>query len=192
MMHQGRGFPNNAAAAAAAVNMRRMNQQHMPNAGKNKFIIFIKNSTYSLKCNYKLIIFIKMGNNEYDFLGAMMQPQHQIFMQQHGNQQRMPAQFGHMNQAQSPVPPPPIQQQQPPPPPQRQSSNVHTTPDKMAMNPDWRHTAIMTQQQSINFNDNGNLEFLDNLPVGDTSNYTAQDLLSSLDNENFNFSDILH
>lgn len=34
MMHQaGRGFPNNAAAAAA--NMRRMNQQqHMPNTGK--------------------------------------------------------------------------------------------------------------------------------------------------------------
>lgn len=106
----------------------------------------------------------------------MMRPQHQMFMQQHGNQQqRMPTQFGHMNQ-------------------QRQQPNVHPVPnDKMAMNPDWRHTATMSQQQSINFNDNGNsLEFLDNLPVGDASNYTAQDLLSSLDNENFNFSDILH
>lgn len=117
-------------------------------------------------------------------LGAMMRPQHQMFMQhgnqphgnqQHGNQQqRMPTQFGHMNQ-------------------QRQQPNVHPVPDKMAMNSDWRHTTIMSQQQSINFNDNGNsLEFLDNLPVGDASNYTAQDLLSSLDNENFNFSDILH
>lgn len=97
----------------------------------------------------------------------MMRPQqHQMFIQQqHGNpqQQRMPSQFGHMNQ--------------------RQQPNVHAVPDKMPMNPDWRHTTIMSQQQSINFNDNGNsLEFLD-----DASNYTAQDLFSSLDNEIFNF-----
>lgn len=102
----------------------------------------------------------------------MMRPQqHQMFMQQqHTNQQqqRMPSQFGHMNQ--------------------RQPSNVHAVPDKMTMNPDWRHTTIMSQQQSVNFNDNGNsLEFLDNLPVSDGSSYTAQDLFSSLDNEIFNF-----
>lgn len=116
-----------------------------------------------------------MSGSSSLLLGAMMRPQHQMFMQQqqHGNQQRMSTQFGHMNQ--------------------RQQSNIHAPPDKMVMNTDWRHTAILSQQQTINFNDNGNsLEFLDNLP--DTSNYTAQDLLSSLDNENFNFnvSDILH
>lgn len=42
MMHQNRGFPNNAAVAAA--NMRRMNQQHMPNAGKESK----QNHNYSL------------------------------------------------------------------------------------------------------------------------------------------------
>lgn len=116
----------------------------------------------------------------------MRPQQHQIFMQQHGNQQqRMPTQFGHMNQQ---PPPPPQQQQQPPqPPPQQQQRphpNVHTTPDKMAsINPEWRQTAIMSQ--SINFNDNeNNLEFLDNLSAGDPSNY---DLLNSFENENFNF-----
>lgn len=111
----------------------------------------------------------------------MMRPQHQMFMQQqHGNQQqRMPTQFGHMNQQQQQQPPPPTQQ--------RPQPNVHGMPDKMAMNSDWRHTqAIMSQQQSINFNDNGNsLEFLDNLPVGDASNFSAQDLLSTLDNDDF-------
>lgn len=103
-----------------------------------------------------------------------MRPQHQMFMQQHANQQRMPTQFSQqMNQQ------------------QRQQLNVHAVPEKMSMNADWRHTAIMSQQQSINFNDNGNsLEFLDNLPVGDTNNYS--DLLSSLDNDNFNFPDMLH
>lgn len=117
----------------------------------------------------------------------MMRPQHQIFMQQHGNQQRMPAQFGHMNQ-QPPLPQQQQQQQQPPQqPPQQQQRphpNVHTTPDKMAsINPEWRQTAIMSQ--SINFNDNeNNLEFLDNLSAGDPSNY---DLLNSFENENFNF-----
>lgn len=108
----------------------------------------------------------------------MMRPQHQMFM--HGNQQRMPTQFGHMNQAQQPPPQP-----QPPPPQQQQRPhpNLHTTPDKMAINPEWRQTAIMSQ--SINFNDNeNNLEFLDNLSAGDPSNY---DLLNSFENESFNF-----
>lgn len=105
----------------------------------------------------------------------MMRPQHQMYMQQHENSQRMTTQYNHA-----------MNQQRPP--------NVHVTPDKMTMNPDWRHTntTIMSQQQSINFNDNGNsLEFLDNLPVGDTSNFLAQDLLNSLDNDNFNFQGIL-
>lgn len=100
----------------------------------------------------------------------MMRPQHQMFMQQHGNQQRMQTQFGHINQ--------------------RQQTNVHSMPDKMA-NPDWRQAAIMSQQQSINFNDNGNsLEFLDNLPVGD-ANY-PQDLLESFNLNNFENENFLH
>lgn len=41
-----------------------------------------------------------------------------------------------------------------------------------------------------NSNDLG-LEFLDSLPIGDASNFSAQDLLNSLDNENFNIQDIL-
>lgn len=49
-------------------------------------------------------------------------------------------------------------------------------------NTDWRNSAMMPPQQSIHFNDNGNsLEFLENLAVGDASNFPAQDLLSSLD-----------
>lgn len=103
-----------------------------------------------------------------------MRPQHQIYMQQQ-QQQRISAQYNHaMNQ-----------QQRPP--------NVHVTPDKMQItNNDWRNPTIMSQQQSINFNDSANsLGFLDNLPVGDTSNFPAQDLFSSLDNDNFNFQDIL-
>lgn len=114
-----------------------------------------------------------------------MRPQHQIFMQQHGNQQRMPTQFGHMNNNnmnQGQLPP---QQAPPPPQQQRPHPNVHTTPDKSmaSINPEWRQTAIMSQ--SINFNDNeNNLEFLDNLSAGDPSNY---DLLNSFESENFNF-----
>lgn len=49
-------------------------------------------------------------------------------------------------------------------------------------NTDWRNSAMMPPQPSIHFQDNGNsLEFLENLAVGDASNFPAQDLLSSLD-----------
>lgn len=56
------------------------------------------------------------------------------------------------------------------------AGNAHTS------NTDWRNNTMMPHQQSINLNDNGNsLEFLQNLAVGDASNFPAQDLLSSLD-----------
>ena len=47
--------------------------------------------------------------------------------------------------------------------------------------------AMMMQQQSSN---DFNLEFLDQLPV-DGNNFSAQDLLMSLENETFNLQDML-
>lgn len=55
---------------------------------------------------------------------------------------------------------------------------------------------VNSQQQqpltdtSVNAADLANLDFLDNLPAGDTSNFNPQELLNSLDTQ-FNFDSML-
>lgn len=74
-------------------------------------------------------------------------------------------------------------------------SSVHMTQTQsMTMNGQTGASSNMTPFGSSSINNSApdfSLEFLDGLPTGDASNFSAQELLNSLDTDPFNLQDIL-